>query len=408
MIRRGVCVAVVACIWIVLAALVAGLDWSTPLLPQKQIELTGSDFRVVIGAGVQDDRALRVAAVGTDGSALQARSIGSVRAEDFPVLRYRFDGFPRTLELSLVFRRAGEDDVHSETIPFPGDGWTSINLSRLPGWSGDIVELGFAQYATPDVAPASVAFRPFRFDQAELWSPSWRGGLAALSTSWFGYTPWALLSVSALGPQREVANPPPLQPFAVAGCVLSLLAAALILRWSRSRLVRRAVIVLAVLWCTLDLVWLADLRGKHDLTEDIYAGHAWSVREQLAPDQDLARAAAAVRAYFAAQPVPRRILVTGEAKYVFLRLVYLLLPLNAAPLETGVAPPSLRDTYILVYRDSRWRYDATLGALLDDRGRRLDPSGSIFRDRFDAAERLEPVLESGDLHLYAFRAGQGS
>ena len=408
MIRRGACVAAVACVWIVLAAIVAGLDRGTPLLPQRQLELAGSDFHVVVGAGVEDNRALRVAAVGDDGSALQAMRVGRLRADDFPVLRYRFDGFPRTLELSLVFRRSGEDDVHSETIPWPGDGWTAIDLRRLPGWSGDIVELGFAEYPTPDVAPPSVAFKPFRFDKAELWSPSWRGGIAALSTSWFGYTPWALISVSALGPQREVATPPPLLPFAVIGCALSLLAAALILRWPRARTRRSAFIAFAALWIALDLVWLADLRGKHDLTESIYAGQPWRARERLVPDQDLAHAAAQVRGYFTGQPAPRRILVAADAKYVFLRLVYLLLPLDAAPLETGVAPPSLRDTYILLFRDSRWRYDAARGELLDDRGRRLDPSGSIFRDRFDGAVRLEPVFESGDVRLYAFHEGQGS
>ena len=148
-----------------------------------------------MGAGVEDDTALRIGAIGDDGNALQSIALDGLRAEDFSTLRYRFEGFPRTLELSLVFRRAdAPDDVQVVTVPWPGDGWRSLNLHQVPGWHGQITELGFAENATPQVVPESVAFRPFRFDGAELWSPSWRGRFAALYTSWFGYTPWTLLS----------------------------------------------------------------------------------------------------------------------------------------------------------------------------------------------------------------------
>lgn len=406
MMRRVGCVVAVAAIWFLVLAWAAQVRWSSPLLPQERVGFVAHDFRVVVGAGAEDGSALHVGAVGDDGSALQTVH-ASLDAEQHTVLRYRFDGFPRTLELSFVFRREDTpEDVQAVTVPWPGDGWRSVDLSKVPEWHGRVLELGFAEYPTPQIAPESVAFRPFRFDRAELWSPSWRGSFAALYTSWFGYTPWALLSVSALGPQREVAQPPPLLPFAVLGAALTLCVLAWTLRWPRATLFGRAAIAALAVWVALDLIWLDDLHGKHALTESVYRGKPWAEREQLVPDQDLVAAAAQVRGYFASHGAQQRILVSADSKYVFLRLIYLLLPLNAAPLQqANAAQWRLPDTFVLLYRDSQWHYDADRGTLLDANGAPDAATERIFRGAFDAADtgRLEPVLESGDMHLYAFR-----
>lgn len=386
------CALVVAAIWIVLLGLAAGLRWNTPLLPQTQVALDASDFHVVMGAGVEDGSALRVGAVGDDGNALQSIPLEHLRAKDFSTLRYRFDGFPRTLELSLVFRRADTPaDVQVATIPWPGDGWRSLDLRKLPGWQGEITELGFAEYATPQIAPPSVAFRPFRFDRAELWSSSWHGGLATLYTSWFDPSPWALISISALGPVREAAQAPALMPLLVAGAVLSLLACVLILRWSRQRWLRGGVVVALAAWVLLDLRWLHDFHAKHLLTENLYAGKSWSERAQLLPDQGIAFAATQIEAYLAGHPPVRRILVASDSNYTFLRLIYLLLPLDAAPLQmigaASVLPP---DSLFVLYDSTQWHYDTERGMLA---------SGAV-------SFPVEPVYQSGGVQLYRLRSTQ--
>lgn len=387
--RRAICAVAIASIWIFVFGCAAGLRWDTPLRAHHRVRMNASDFHVVMGAGVEDETALRVGAIGDDGNALQSIALDNVQAEDFSTLRYRFDGFPRTLEMSLVFRRADvPDDVQTVTVPWPGDGWRSLNLRDVPGWRGQIIEMGFAEYATPQVAPASVAFQPFRFDRAELWSPSWQGSFAALYTSWFGYTPWALLSVSALGPTREAAQAPPLLPLAVLGSVLSLLAAGWILRWTRPRLLRSGAIAALALWGLLDVRWLTDFHAKHQLAEKLYAGKSWSERERLLPDQDVAQAAEQVRAYFATLAVPHHLLVASDSKYVFLRWIYLLLPLNAAPMEQaeGLRTPQER-TLFLLFRSTQWRYDEKRGLILGG----------------NAAYAVEPVFEFGEAHVYGFR-----
>ena len=408
MIRRVGCACTVLAIWLLVFGWAAPVRWDSPLQPQQRREMSARDFRIVLGAGTEDGEFLHVGAVGEDNSALQTLRT-RINAADMAVLRYRFDGFPRTLELSFVFRCAdAPDDVQAVTIPWPGDGWMSVDLRKVPGWRGEITEIGFAEYPTPQIAPESVAFRPFRFDGMQLWSPSWRGSFAALYTSWFGYTPWALLSVSALGPQREVAQPAPLLPFAMLGLGLSLLAAALIMRWRRVDLVKVGLTSAAVLWVLLDVAWLNDFRAKHLLTESIYAGKSWVEREQLIPDQDIESSAAQVRAYFATHAPPQRVLVAADSKYVFLKLIYLLLPMNAAPLQAAQIPRmQAPDTFVLLFRDSAWRYDEHTGTLSNAQYAAPDVSQErVFRSAFENAWRFEPVLDAGDLHLYALRNGE--
>ena len=405
---RAVCAAVIAVIWLVVLGFAAGLYWSSPLTPSTTLPIAARDFRVVQGAGVEDGSSMRIGSVGDDGSALQAVSIDHLRAEDFPVLRYRFDGFPQTLELSFFFRRAdAPDDVQpAVTVPWPDGGWQTIDLSKVPGWRGEIIEMGFSEYPTPQIAPTSVAFRPFRFDQVELWSRSWRGSFAALYTSWFTYTPWALLSISALGPQREVAQAVPLAPLLLLATAASLAAAALLLRWSRRTLLLRCAASLGALWVLLDVAWLDDLRKKHAFTESVYADKPWSERAQLVPDQDIAQTAAKLRSYLASQPGAHRLLVGADSKYVFLKLIYEVLPVNAAPLQQMGAfawPPG--DVFVLLYNDSQWRYDGKRGALVDAEGRRAgEPQDVVFSGRFGHGSHVEPVYEKGDVRLYVRRA----
>lgn len=406
MMRRVVCAAVIAVIWLIVLGFAAGVVWTSPPLPSVTFPIAARDFRVVQGAGVEDGSSMRIGSVGDDGSALQAVSIDHLHADDYPVMRYRFDGFPRTLELSFFFRRADSpDDVQSVTVPWPDARWQTIDLDKVPGWRGEIIEMGFSEYPTPQLAPTSVAFQPFRFDHIELWSHSWWGSFAALYTSWFTYTPWALLSISALGPQREVAQAVPLAPLLLFATALSLVAAAICLRWRWRIAVVRSIVALGALWVLLDLVWLDDLRKKHSFTESVYADKPWNERAQLVPDQDLAQAAELVRSYFASQPGAHRLLIGAESKYVFLKLIYALLPLDAAPLQQVAHipwPPG--EFFVLLYSDSPWHYDEKRAAIVDASGHSIGTApDTVFSGSFAPVVRIEPVFEKGDLRLYVRR-----
>lgn len=385
---RPACAVAIAAIWILVLGVAAGLRWNTPLWPRDRLSLVAHDFHVVMGAGVEDGDALRIGAIGEDGNALQSLTLDAVPARDLPILRYRFDDFPRTLELSLLFRRADTpDDVQVVTVPWPGAGWTTVDLRDVPEWRGEIIELGFVEYATAQLVPPSIAFRPFRFDRAELASPSWRGGLAALCTSWFAYVPWALLSVSALAPDRATAGTSSPLPALVVGAVLSVLAAAVMLRWSRRRALRRAATVAIALWLFLDARWMLDFRARHALTERLYAGKSWEERQRLLPEQDLALAAEQIRNWLASQPPAARILLDADSKYAYLRLTYLLLPQNTGLLSLTGNAQLPADALVLLYASTQWTYD-TLRHTLSGGGRSY-PAESVFENGLVRIYRLQ-------------------
>jgi hypothetical protein len=380
-IRTLVCAVAIVALWLCALGWVCELDWRTPWLPGSRVDLPARDFQVVTGTGELEAGALRIATTGDDGSTLQTAHIG-VRAVDFPILRYRFDHFPRTLELSLIFRR---DDASAEvqafTVPWPGDGERTIDLRAFPAWHGQIIELGFAQFATGQLVPASVAFAPFALDGVELSSLSWSGVLAALRTDWFGYTPWALAAVNNLG--RGSALPPML---AVPGALLLAIGVAVLAMWRlRRRFWRPLIVAIVAAWLVLDVFWLQNLSAKHALTDTLYARKSWEERERLAPAEDLTFIAEQTRNWLALQHVSSRILVAADTSHNFFRVIYLLLPHNAAALFDMGNAPVPADTLILLFGNNKqWMYDATHGAIF---GR-----GRIYP--------VEPVYGSGGAQVY--------
>lgn len=366
---------VLAIVWSFVLARSISLPWFAPWSPQHAVSMTGIDFKPVIGAAAVDGEALGVSAISDDGNALQSTSLDHLHADDFPVLRYRFDGFPDTLELSLVFHRTDTAEDIAVSLPSPGAGITSVDLGSFPEWRGEITELAFAEYAAAQAAPPSIAFKPFRLVSAQLQSRSWRGAPSLLRTAWFGYRPWTLLSISALGPAIESVQTASIQPAIFWGCILSLLATAVILRWTRRELFRNAAIIAALAWAFLDVRWLDDLSAKHRLSTTIYAGKSWSERVRLQPDEETPAIAQIIHAQLDAMSPPR-ILVATDATFSLLRLIYFLLPLDAAPLDHGalVAGVPLPSGSVVVTYQSAWQFDSASGVLArDDRKIQVEP-----------------------------------
>jgi hypothetical protein len=387
--RAGFVVALAAS-WVLLLAWAAGVDWRSPWSPDAERAFPGSRFRAAFGQAAPDGQRLRVLAEAEDHSSLQVTVLPHLDAHRFPVLRYRFDAFPRTLELSLTFRTAGNpDDVQTISLPWPGSGTATFDLSAIEAWNGSIIELGFAQFATGQLVPPEQGFAPFVLERAELWSPSWRGDLAALMTDWFGAWPWSQRSVHALGREGQAAG-------ARSPVLVAALAVASVVAWSMLLLGLRGRRALGVLlgaallaWLALDLRWQVGLVQRLFATRALYAGQDWPERARRVGDSDILRAAETVRAMLRDEPAQRRILVYADSGYSLLRMVWHLQPLNAAPFwHAAPFGHSLPEgTLIVFFASDAWHANPTVRRLLED-SERLAAPGVIHADGYDTADAV--------------------
>jgi hypothetical protein len=368
----------------------ARLPWSGPPRPAAQLAFDGDDFDEHLGTAFGLDGRLQISSFGRDGTAMQTRRIDPIEARRFPLLRYRLDDFPDTLELTFVFRRRDHPgDVETVTLPWPGAGTGSFDLGRIPAWRGEITEIGFAEYPTAQLVPGSLARAPFTLEHAALWSPSWQGSLAALTLDWFGYRPWGLFSVSSVsheaGPDRPRA-PALVLASSVLLAVLAL-AARWLLGWCAARLAQMLILALGLGWLLLDARQLGELYQRLFTTREIYAGKPWPERARLVPDQALKRMADRVRTTLLERDRSAQVLVLGGSPFQTARLYYHLLPLDVGFLEETLGANGSRTVppgTLLALYDSGWNYDPASG-LLHGAG---------------AALAVAPLMEQGPLAVY--------
>ena len=383
-------ISIVLIIGIVLMA--AGVPWTSPLAPAERRHLEPGDFQIVMGSSLHTEAGLEVSAVGNERVALQALPLGmpGIDAANFAVLHYRFENFPRTLELSLMFRRASDpDDVQVVSLPWPDRGNSALNLRDVPSWKGQITEIGFIQAATPQLIPNGIPFTPFRLVDAQLWSPSWRGGLAALSTDWLAYRPWGLFAVSSV--DQEAGSNLPRRPallLVVEAAIAIVGVVGLLLFGRRRREFRIGILAtFAVGWLLLDAVWVGQLYERQATTRKVYAGKSWPERERLVPDDDLLKAADRLRDVVARFDPPPRVVIHTASPVEMNRLQYLALPVNAALLVWSIDPMRYQfppGTLLVLYGIQDWTYDA------DSRQVRTP----------DLTFPSEPVLEEGALRIF--------
>ena len=390
--RAAILVFLLIVLWIVLLGWAAQAPLSTSFEPSQRLRHAGNEFHVVMGAGVEDGRRLGINAVGAEHMALQSLSFDSpIDAEAFPILRYRWQDFPRTLELSFLFRRADDpDDVHTITLPPAGGYPAYFDLRDVPEWHGRIIEMGFAEFPTAQLVPADVAFRPFALVEAELWSPSWRGSLGALGTDWAAYRPWALMSVSALGPDAPWPHKPTPVLVLALGLAASILLGAAVLARNRAWIGTMFCVALAAGWLALDMRWLGEFADRHVLTRQLYAGKPWRERALIEPDTAILAGADRVRDLLLREPADAHVVVIASSVYDVLRLSYHLLPANVAPigaLDWQSNTPDLPRTLLVVYAAPEWTFDAQTRSL-------RNPNGEF---------RADVLFDEGDLRIFHLR-----
>lgn len=370
--------------WAGLLAWAAGLSPHEPLEARHSQDLKPANFTLVHGRGRRERGALVVEQAGDEDALQQSQRVHWLDAAGLPVLRYRFGDFPSTLQLTLIWRTADAPDaLQSWPLPRPGRLGGAIDLSRVPGWQGRLMEIGFAEFPALSLTPPGTPFRPFRIESAALESFSWRGRMQVLASEWLARPAWSLRSINSSGrDETEPVRPSPVLVVALAAGWL--LACGFVLAgWRRERQVTPVLAVVALAWGLLDLRWSATVLERLGATRAVHAGLAWPENRLQVPDRELLQAAAAIRERLAVE-APARVLVSGPDSQASLRLVWHLAPLDAAPLNLALLAraPIPEGTLLVFHRNAAWRSDPQIARWLAA-SERLEKPGSLFAGGFE-------------------------
>lgn len=347
---------IAAVAWLtLLLAWAAGVRPGDPWSPARQMTLSGAELMPISGEVEVVDGGVRIGSIGPLDQGLQSWRVDPpLPAAELPILHFEVSGLPRTLELALIYRRsATAEDVDSLTLPRAHSRGGTVNLEAVPGWRGDLVELGFSEYPVPSLVPPETPFTPFVIHALHLESRSVRGQLLALLTQWRDWTPWSLRSVHINAPVatgNARAEPNLLLPVAALGIFLLWL-----LLQRRRGVLPAAVILVALAWLLVDAGWIGQLRANHALSQQIFGDAAWNERSMLVADRPLLERAVRMRAVLAQQPEATRVLywVASGQEMDRERLGYFLRPANVAPLDPRLDPRDVPDgTLLLIDNDA--------------------------------------------------------
>ncbi|MBL8299088.1 MAG: hypothetical protein JNN30_12185 [Rhodanobacteraceae bacterium] len=387
---RTLSLALVA-LWFLLIAIFLELSPFQSPWPQQRYRLEGAEFAALSGGQI-DAGELFVEREDENHGALLVRSVDMADAAEWPVLRYRFEALAPTLEVAFLYRRADSpSDVRTVALTRSRGDTGTLDLSREADWRGAITEIGFAVYPVAQSVPAEHAFRGFRLNSAEFWSPSWGGRAAAVATEWSGRRAWSLMSISALGPDSGAARARSPVLLLTLGLVLTGLLLWQFAPGSGVRRLRPLAAGLVVAWLLLDLHWGLSLADRHAATRQVYASVDWPERQRRVADTDVLAAAQQVRQALrddGADPDRVRLLVDAESDFLRARLIYHLAPTRTAPINlTGWPPLTARrePMYLALLQVESLTFDAKTGRLhIGD----------------EASLPARPLIEAPPLRLY--------
>lgn len=348
-------------LWIlVVLAWCADIRLGEPLQADESRHFSGQQLRSIGGDSHATSQGLSVSGLGKYNQALQSWQLDTpAEASAMPLLRYRVKDFPRTLELALIFRtRENPKNVHSITLPWPGMGGSTFDLSVIPEWTGQITELGFSEYPMPGQSPPDIAFPPFVLEGARLESRSATGLWHALGTRWLAWNAWSMRSINAnksAAPYRWRSAPYLAMALILGGGVLLFWLFGC-LRRSTWRVVLIAVLVA---WLLLDMHWLGQMQRNHALSNTLYANKAWPERSTVIADRPLQQRAELMREVLARQQAGVHVLYWTPGQADSVRLGFFLRPYNVTPLPPGLEPDAIPDGNLLLIddQDMSWNWD---------------------------------------------------
>lgn len=347
-------------------ALFVSRDSSTPAVP---LQIPGKDLNAMVGTAEVAGDALAVTGYESrDGEQVAVAAWrGSVRAQDYPLLRYQVDvEFPGPT-LNLIWRTADEPAaLKSIELPRGLDEPVWLDLSRNEKWRGTVVELGV--YAYTSDAGDTLVIRQLTLEPA-----GWRGELASYWAELATFRGWTSRTINQI---YGTVDTTVLSPVLVAAAWSALAVLLLLVSGWVGAPAPAAAFAAAVLlpWLALDLLWQRELAAQLVQTREHFAGKTVEEKHLADVDRHIYRYIMRLKQDVLPEKPARILLLHDSSSHNFARLKaqYYLLPHNVY--NFGRIPPAYGletfDYVLLLGETPRVSFDADAHALRWKHGKR--------------------------------------
>lgn len=348
--------------------------------------LQGSEFRAAIGAAKAQGQDLLVTGYRQNRNEYHAMLVtrARFRAENYPLLSYRYAGESVGPMLKLVWRNAADpNNLKIAELNRSESGGGTLNMARHPAWSGSVVELGIYAVTLEEgetFALQEIRLRPY----------TWQGIISGHWSDWRAYRGWTVKTINFIRgtPDSEALSP---VPVAAAWCALSLLVLLALGRFTTGGIhPGAAIVVVLVPWLALDLLWQGELNSQRGETMRQFGGKNANEQHLADIDSHIYRYIHRLKTEVLPPDPSRILLLHNSRKHNFDRLKsqYYLLPHNVY--NYGDKPPKenlgtldyillLGETPDVVFEPEgqrlRWKKRHTLAVELLD----SDSMGQLYR-----------------------------
>lgn len=252
-------------------------------------------------------------------------------AEDYPFLSYHTAGGGPGLVVYAVWQTVeAPGEVFRQALPqVAGNGVNVMPMAGHPGWTGQLVGLGFEVYG--ELRDQAITYSDIRLLQATVSSI-----IAATLRPWLRHGDWSVRSINSPDERREwhlVAPAPAVGLWAVVASLLLMAA----VRRRRDRLASIALAAL-IAWLCLDLLWQGHLDQQLEEARFLFSGKTMHDKHLADLDGELYAYAAGIRAHLKGRD--KRLFIIKETaghEFTRLKLQYYLWPVNTY--NRGLVPP---------------------------------------------------------------------
>lgn len=305
-------------------------------------------------------------------------------ADKYPYLHYKLSNRHAGQRVTLIWRNAHSPrDISTTSLHWNQDRASTIDLVGLTNWKGRITEVGIHLTGEARGDPTVIT----RFALAPY---SWRSAFESVWSQWAAFRGWTPSSINYLyGTSKDFQFSPVLVFSAWSGLAIFVLY--LFGRVRKYRIFEACLVVVAILWIILDLMWQRNLLFQLNETKYLFSDKTVAEKHLADIDAQIYRYTAKLKAEVLPSTTIARIFIIHESpghNFDRLKTQYYLLPhsiynFGSQPPDNAVRPGDyvlvLGEQHGMRYREEQGRLSWESGLSIPVLVIHRDTQGTLYK-----------------------------